>query len=630
MPKEQPPTNNTFGPGSRVGEYIAEELIGRGGFGDVWRGSHPAIGKKVAIKILHEKTLSNTSVLARFRREAWAVNEINHPNLVDIFSFGELSDGRPYLVMELLRGQPLSTYLEKKGLLPFTEILEISRQVCDVLFAAHQKNVVHRDLKPDNIYIVPKQGAEGFTVKLLDFGIAKILDAEENDPNHQLTKTGIPFGTPSYMSPEQCDGLREVGPRADLYSFGVILFEMLTGRNPFREPTDSTLDLLMKHKKAQPTRPSLVLPQRGISEALDAVVLQALAKSSSERPANAKELFERLRQAMLSSKEGALPLTPSSQIASQETLPSTQPTPSHQTTKETSATAKKRSLRWLFVSVGVLLLGGAAVLAFRPWEGDEPIAPSTQPKTSEAPDKVAPVATFGQWKILPKPTPSEKERTLSSSFLQKEKSSFGAANVFDGNNDTAWCEGVLDDGLSEWVSVYLGEASLLGDLSRLSFQLRPGNTRNQNTFEGFLYPTQLALEVMAKDKPIAEALVSCDGLPSCKVELKGPAEAQGALWVRVTIRGVQKGAKTRETCLSEILPVFLASPHNAKEAAEAACQKEAAASVEGCKESFALRAEDAFDVQIKGSIKRYQWTGSSWEQRGATQYPERFGKGNKE
>jgi serine/threonine protein kinase len=285
----------SFGPGTKFGEYTIEEKVGEGGMGQVWKGRHPQIGKRVAIKILSEKLSRDHKTLARFMNEAKAVNEIQHRNIVDIFSFGELPDGRPYFVMELLRGKPLSEYIKEQGPLPLSSILLIIEQTCRALQAAHDGGIVHRDLKPDNIFLVIEEGAPLF-VKLLDFGIAK-LAGEVGPDGHRLTATGTVMGTASYMSPEQAEG-KEIDPRADIYALGIILFEMLTGRTPFYEPGDGVGSIISKHIYLPAPPPSSMVSGRDISPALDAFVLHLLAKSPSDRPERCSQIYTDLCKAI--------------------------------------------------------------------------------------------------------------------------------------------------------------------------------------------------------------------------------------------------------------------------------------------------------------------------------------------
>jgi serine/threonine protein kinase len=276
-------------PGTMVGEYRVEEKIGEGGFGEVYRGVQPVIGKPVAIKVLGPELSRSPQVVSRFIAEARAVNQIRHKNIVDIFSFGALPDRRQYFVMELLDGLPLDAYLKKRKHLEPGELLPILRGVLRALAAAHQAGIAHRDLKPENVFLVfDDEGT--VSPKLIDFGIAKLLGDESVE---HKTRTGTPIGTPYYMSPEQCRG-KKVDHRTDLYSVGAMIHVMLTGKRPF--DGDSAMDLLYKQMVEAPPRMSEVRP--GVPETLDALVLRMLSKSPDDRPATAVDALRELEEAL--------------------------------------------------------------------------------------------------------------------------------------------------------------------------------------------------------------------------------------------------------------------------------------------------------------------------------------------
>jgi serine/threonine protein kinase len=272
-------------PGVGVGEYVLQNKLGVGGMGEVWKAQQPTIGKFVAVKVLTPESATSKKSIARFVQEARAVNEIRHPNLVDIFSFGELPDLRPYFVMELLDGKSLGDYMAEKGPLPFADIIRIFPQVCNVLQAAHDKEIVHRDLKPDNIFLINRPNEKLF-VKVLDFGIAKLA----GEGRQNLTEQGAVFGTPGYMSPEQYEETKNVDHRSDIYSLGVLLFEMLTGRTPFDEPGLGMYELIIRQMSKPAPIPSQIATQRVIPKEIDSLVKQMLAKSAADRPANCIEV----------------------------------------------------------------------------------------------------------------------------------------------------------------------------------------------------------------------------------------------------------------------------------------------------------------------------------------------------
>jgi serine/threonine-protein kinase len=271
--------------GTAVGEYTIEYLLGVGGFGAVYRAVQPLIGKAVAIKVLNRACSANPQVVSRFIAEARAVNQIQHRNIIDIFGFGQLGDGRHYYVMELLNGQPMDAWLGERGPIPLAQMLPILRPLARALDAAHAKGIAHRDLKPENVFLVrdpsadPDDPADAPFPKLLDFGIAKLLDPEAREHADHRTHTGTPIGTPAYMSPEQCKG-RDVDHRTDIYSFGVMVFRMLTGQLPFTG--GGFMEIAFKQMSEAPPRPSSIVP---VPAGLDERVLWFLEKDAARRPA---------------------------------------------------------------------------------------------------------------------------------------------------------------------------------------------------------------------------------------------------------------------------------------------------------------------------------------------------------
>jgi eukaryotic-like serine/threonine-protein kinase len=261
-------------PGMTLGEYRIDKMIGHGGMGVVFAAVHPLIGKRAAIKILKKELCTDAGTLERFIDEARVVNEIGHPNIVDVFAFGEMPDGRSYFVMELLAGETLRARVQRAPLL-LDEVVAIMRPLARALTAAHGKGVVHRDLKPDNIFLVT--GSEDRpTVKLLDFGVAKLA---RSDHRLEKTATGAMVGTPQYIAPEQAKGYA-IDHRADIYSLGGILFEMITQRPPF--VADNAMEVVAKHLMEPPVRPSTLVA--GVPEELDTIVVRMLAKDPAARP----------------------------------------------------------------------------------------------------------------------------------------------------------------------------------------------------------------------------------------------------------------------------------------------------------------------------------------------------------
>jgi serine/threonine protein kinase len=271
-----------------VGKYIEKykiiRQIGEGGMGVVYEAEHIHIGKKVALKILREDYTKKLDVVERFKQEARSASIIGHPNIIDVTDFGYTHDGRVFFVMEYLEGEDLATILETERTLPYKRAVRIARQVCDALCAAHDKGIVHRDMKPENIFIV-HPNARDEKVKILDFGIAKmsVLDQE----GRKLTKTGVVFGTPEYMSPEQAAG-KPVDKKIDIYSLGIILYEMMTGKVPFTG--DSFMSILSKHIFEPVPRLKQAAPDLNIPSSLEAIIYRCLEKVPERRIGSAEEL----------------------------------------------------------------------------------------------------------------------------------------------------------------------------------------------------------------------------------------------------------------------------------------------------------------------------------------------------
>jgi eukaryotic-like serine/threonine-protein kinase len=264
--------------GETIGEYVIEGKIGSGTFGDVYRAIQPLIGKQVAIKLLSRRYSVDPNIVSRFIAEARAVNQIRHKNIIDIFSFGQLPDGRHYHIMELLEGMTLEDHLKAKGRLPPAEVILIQRALGKALDAAHAAGIAHRDLKPANVFLSRDEDGRPFP-KLLDFGIAKLLS--DDVPRLHQTATGAAVGTPDYMSPEQCQG-PDVDHRTDVYAFGVMTYQLLTGQLPFVGA--NVVEVLVKQMTAKPAPPSKIAADLPLS--FDAPVLWMLEKDKTKRPQN--------------------------------------------------------------------------------------------------------------------------------------------------------------------------------------------------------------------------------------------------------------------------------------------------------------------------------------------------------
>ena len=285
-------------------QYRVDTLVGVGGMGAVYRARHELTHQNVAIKVLWRDLADNPLEIKRFTREARAASVLAHPNTVRIYDFGtDEPTGAIYMVMEFLDGLKLSDVLRDTPVLDPGRAVHIATQVCKALTEAHGKGVVHRDLKPDNIFVQEVAGERDF-VKVLDFGLAKFFSGDFERDN--LTKTGYVVGSPEYMAPEQAIG-SQVGPAADIYSVGVMLYEVLTGDLPF--DAETTAQVLRKHIMEHP-EPMQDLVDDEVPEALIAVVMQCLLKDPAERPASADELRKLLlaaydRRAAFGGERGA-------------------------------------------------------------------------------------------------------------------------------------------------------------------------------------------------------------------------------------------------------------------------------------------------------------------------------------
>jgi len=328
-----------------AGRYVVKSRIGEGGMGLVYEGLHRDIDKRVAIKVLRDDLSRKPEVVARFRQEARSASRIGHDNIVDIFDFGETTHGASYFVMEYLEGEDLGNVLSRDATVDANRACAIVLQCCKALSATHAKGIVHRDIKPENIFLTQRDGVDDF-VKIVDFGIAKMSDIEmDGAPGRKLTKTGMIFGTPEYMSPEQAAG-RELDHRVDVYALGVILYECLAGRVPFEG--DTFMGVLTQHLSSAVPAISELNPNAEVSRELELVIGKALAKDPNDRYEDTEELAEAVRCALQGEVSRATLMTPASAFgpASADLL---------------DVVPRRRASRWVWAAT---ILGVAGVTAW--------------------------------------------------------------------------------------------------------------------------------------------------------------------------------------------------------------------------------------------------------------------------
>ncbi|HEY5944575.1 MAG TPA: serine/threonine-protein kinase [Kofleriaceae bacterium] len=306
LPSAEPNEPDVLQPGAKAGPWLVERELGRGGMGAVYGVIHENIGKRAALKVMHSRLVSGTS-MERILLEAKVVNAVGHPNIVDIFETGTLEDGRPYIVMERLEGMPLSFRADEGKILP-DQVISILLQVCDALIAAHAANIVHRDLKLDNVFLIDNpDDPSSPRVKLLDWGIAKVIS---NDVRHTIE--GQLVGTPQYLAPEQARGAA-VSAQTDVYSLGVMAYELFLEQLPFEAETSA--EIMAMHLRCTPPPPSEMWPD--IPPGLENLLLAMLAKDPEARPTmlTVAHTLESVRSELESRKQVVETERPSGRVA---------------------------------------------------------------------------------------------------------------------------------------------------------------------------------------------------------------------------------------------------------------------------------------------------------------------------
>mgnify|MGYP001554368698 CR=1 FL=1 len=419
-----------------AGRYKVIKLLGEGGMGQVYLAEHSAIEKRIALKVLRSEYAHKGEIVTRFQQEAISASRIKHPNVLDVFDFGQLENGCFYLAMEFLEGNDLADELQRSRVLTAPRALPIAMQICRALSAAHSKGVVHRDMKPENVFL-QRTGDGEEIVKIVDFGIAQLKPSNEEaaaaSTHRRLTRTGMIFGTPEYMAPEQASG-KHADLRCDIYAVGIILFELFTGAVPFTGET--FLGVLTKHLNEMPPSMRAVYPDLQISNELEGVVSRALAKDPTHR----YQTMNELAAALAATPEGqyagirgpysqvggdgrlsALPTGQNPNPTAQQfvgnpsvpqqtgpgvsgsgpeltdaaraavTMPRTDTAESRAETQLGGEAATRPPVKsggsggLVFALVGVLLVGGGAAAYFLKGSGTTPIEPSAQAKAPEPP-----------------------------------------------------------------------------------------------------------------------------------------------------------------------------------------------------------------------------------------------------
>jgi serine/threonine-protein kinase len=411
-----------------AGKYRLTELLGRGGMGSVWAGIHTTLGTRVAVKFIDAEHVDSPEARHRFENEARAAAALRSKHVVEVYDHGVMDDGRPFIVMEFLDGEPLDRRLERVGRLPARDVARIVGQVCRALAKAHAAGIVHRDLKPENVFLVwdDEDGAD--VAKVVDFGIAKFTDA--TGPTTSATRTGSVLGTPYYMSPEQARGLRSVDYRSDLWSVGVIAFRCMTGRLPFEG--EAVGDVLVKLCTAPIPVPSQYAPD--VPPGFDAWLVRALGREPESRFQTASDLGRSLATVC----GLTAPLTPNSgeqgpfgsfpaytpqpvhhQVPFAATTPSpaVTPPPAAQTgapitqTPSPVAGTPRGTLAVLALVAGVVLAIGIAVAAKLLLKGDSSGASASAPTATALP--TAPLVPLSAPSLHPVVTPAPPVETAA-------------------------------------------------------------------------------------------------------------------------------------------------------------------------------------------------------------------------
>jgi len=377
------------------GRFRVLEKLGAGGMGVVYKAEQVAMRRPVALKMLHPQLVQDAEVVTRFENEAAACSKLTHPNTITVHDFGQAEDGSLFIAMEYVSGSSLEQVLRESGALPWARCVKIAQQICASLAEAHTHGIVHRDLKPGNIMLFERAGTAD-NVKVLDFGIAKICEGVGGvDQRQALTRTGMVFGTPQYMSPEQIKG-EKVGPRSDLYAVGVILYEMLTGELPFSAETP--MGMLTKHLLEMPRPLRQALPGLDIPAPLERAVMTAMAKNVDDRQASMEVLARDLDECLAESS--AVKAAPGTRVAEATPVPraaiaATRVSPSGPQIELSSARRGSRgALVGVLGALGLCVVGLGAWTLSRASSGEEPPVPPSPTGPATPAVRPGPAAPF--------------------------------------------------------------------------------------------------------------------------------------------------------------------------------------------------------------------------------------------
>lgn len=408
------------------GKYKILARVGEGGMATVYRAHHLLLDETRALKVISSELARDEQFVQRFKNEAINTRKLQHPNAVRVDDLDIAEDGRPFIAMEMVEGESLKSFILRAGPLRVSQILDIALQVCEALEAAHALGLIHRDIKPDNIFLVPRREPTPL-VKILDFGIARLKEGAPGAarPGVTLTGTGVVIGTPEYMSPEQAMGKHgeQLDGRSDLYSLGIVMYRMLTGELPFK--ADTTVEMILHHIQTIPKPPQALKPQLGIPAYVSAIVMKVLEKDREKRFASAAAMAEVLRQAQeqLLGKVGAVglgrwpappqPAAPRPASAWPQNLRESAPLraapemrPPQAAPFQPSPPGEKKELPWRQVLLGIVILA-VVVIGIRGLKRQEPAPP--QPVTSTPAAGTASTST-------PEPAPAPTPAATSEPF----------------------------------------------------------------------------------------------------------------------------------------------------------------------------------------------------------------------